>query len=457
MTRLLAFSKASARLRLGLLIVFFLTFWLAVAFLLHPEQAVQNPSTYLIPGGPRSNLLFMQITDLLKRFVALDTLARLGILVIGFLLARTLATHFLSRIYDLDNLNACHRFLTRSTFGLNLHLTLNRQNVKLLAAFPEINKIGGPVEITFTGKHPKFGIFENGGQISELSGDDLHCSLQPFQTLQLMQVESDSPFTMDCACRTLDGIRIGLTDIQVKYKALREGSFPIHHEKFVSGIVRSELNRYVRNQSMLQLLMNETPQSNPETWMGSPSMRSQIRALRPHISLLPTNPPVEYRAIFIPEVEYHDRVYSLDFCGKIVMNLNQRLKESQKTSGYMIEIIGMGAWKFLSDHAKKQMDKIWSYISSPVALDRPGQIEQKKQSCGQNIYAEHLSQLKQILSRSNSNQRSMTVILFYHEFLQRRIEDYRLEGLSIPAEILSLLEVLEDVIEPDLSNVEGGL
>lgn len=457
MTKLSAFSKASARLRFSLLILFFLLFWLVTAFLLHPEHPIQNPSSYLIPGGPRSNLLLMQFANFFKRFVAMDTLARVCVLALGYILARMYAVHFLSHLYYLDQLDACHRFLSRLIFGMHLRVSLNRRDGDLLAAFPEIKKLGGPADIIFPGVHPKFGIYEDDRQIDELSSDDLQRNLPSYQTLKLIKEECEGSFTMDCACRTLDGIRIGLTDIQVKYQASRDRSSSFSHEEFVSYIVRSEINKFIRNQSLLLLMESKPSPSASQTWTCSPSMRSQIRTLRPHVSLLPTVPPFEYRVTLIPEIEYHDHIYSLDFCGKIVMEINQRLKELQKDSGYLIEIIGMGDWKFLSDSAKKQMDKIWSYISSPVALDRPDQVEQKKRSCEQNTYKEHLSQLKQILSNTHSRQRSMTVNLFYHEFLQRRLEDYRLEGLPIPGEILSLLEVLENAIEPNLSDIEGDL
>jgi len=131
-------SKSSARLRFFLLIVFFLIFWIIAAMLLHPENPLTNSSNNLIPGGPRFNPFIVQMVDILKKFFAWDTLARLCVLILGFVIARYLAMRYLSDLYDIDQLKSISRFLTRITFGWKFNSKIGFRNNNDLKSFPEL-------------------------------------------------------------------------------------------------------------------------------------------------------------------------------------------------------------------------------------------------------------------------------------------------------------------------------
>jgi hypothetical protein len=431
-----------------------LIFWIITAILLHPDNPISNSSNNLIPGGPRFNPVIGQMVNILKKFIAWDTLARLCLLILGFIIARYLTLRFLSDLYDVDQLNAITRFLIRITFGWKFNSKIGFQNGHDLKSFPELVNIGGPAEITFLNDHQGYTLSSNGEKIRKLDRNVVKVELIPFQTIQPSHNAEDGSFSIDYVCRTKDGIRIGLSDIQIKYKALCDIDSQISNQTIVSSYVKSGINKFVRCENLLHLMINETPKKAIEILDWSKKTGFDIHSLHPPVAVIPSDSPLEYRVLYVPEVEFHDVSYSLDICSKILINVNQQIAKKQNYFGLQIQIMSIGNWKCMNEDSKKQLDHIWSYITSPSTLDHPEQISQKKRVNEQGIYTDHLGQIKTILMSSNISDQPLTIMLFYYEFLQRRLEDFRFESLAIPEEISSLLELLEKNIDSTLLNNE---
>lgn len=398
-------THRSARFRLVLTIFVFLLLWTLLAFLLHPGPINLNPVN-LIPGGPRSSPFLLGLMGVMEKYVALDTLARLSLLIIGFLLAWQASVHFLNDIYDFKSLETASHILGKQVYGLGY-------------------KSQGPQNIFAS-------------------------------ILRNVQEEANRSieFSMDCTCRSKDGIRIRLSEIAVKANPVQGFAGQSLNTSEVRSVVKTNLNNYYRSHLILQLLIRENKPANSDGGHFPIEVFPEILALSPGINQYSSISNVKYKAIFIPEVNFQQNMYTFDLATPSMLFLNQEFEQSESEIGMLIQIIGIEKWEGLPSIAQKELEQIWEFISAPTVSDQPEKISYRKSQIEQNLYLEHLEQVKRILANPEDQNPFITILLFYYEFFQRKLEDFRFESEPIPSSLTLLVTSLEEKINNEL--IKGG-
>lgn len=366
--------------------------WILIAFLLHPQPFSPTLPANLIPGGLRSSPFEAFVLQILQRLFAFDTLARLAVIAAASFIVWQLTINYLMAVKN----------------------NLNQKNASHWLAYPLLG-LGRSQVI--------------------LERDSQH----------IPEENHNTPHTLrfNLICRTKDGIRLRLSNVEALFQASSSLQFA---DPAAKEIISLELNKCIRSKTILELM--ETSSSNESNYEKDGMIDTTVDALdlRPDIVQIPNVKPITFKVISIPRTRVNNQNYSPDFGSQILILTNGQLLHQQNITISSVKIISIEKCELEPASAKKKLEAAWKEVSSLPLLNQPGEISRRRVEIQKSIYSDHLQEIESVIKGEKAKDSGSKTLLFYLQYFQKTAESCRFEGEPVPAAVSNLIAYLEKMI-----------